>query len=190
MILLLSSVIMGILSGYFFKFSIPGNLITVLLMLLVFTVGVDIGSEENILFKIKKSLKTIFIQSFLIIVGSLFFGGLVSLFTNLTFKEAAGASAGLGWYSLSGIMISSLHSPFLGAVSFTTNVIREVLGIILIPIYSKFSQLGAISIGGATTMDTLLGVVSKSTNKENTLIGFGQGVVLSVAIPILISLIF
>ncbi|SHE31205.1 Membrane protein of unknown function [Marinitoga hydrogenitolerans DSM 16785] len=190
MILLLSAVIIGIISGYLISFNLPSNLITILLMSLVFVVGIDIGSEENILFKIKKSIKTIFIQSFLLIMGSLIFGGFVSFFSTLSFKEAMGAAAGFGWYSLSGVMISSLYSPFLGAISFTANVFREILGIIFIPLYAKFSELGAISIGGATTMDTLLGIVAKSTKKENTLVGFGQGVIVSIAVPIIISLIF
>ncbi|BBE30839.1 membrane protein [Tepiditoga spiralis] len=190
MILLLSAVILGILFGLFSGFSISGNLITVLLMILVFTVGVDIGLEENILQKIKASIKTILIQSILTILGTLTFSGFVAFFTSLTVKEAIGAASGLGWYSLSGVMISGMYSPVLGAISFTSNVIREVLGILLIPIVSKFSELGAISIGGATSMDTLLGIISKNTNKKNTLVAFGQGVVLSITVPLLISIIF
>jgi uncharacterized membrane protein YbjE (DUF340 family) len=190
MILLISSVIFGIISGFFINIKIPESLITILLMMLVFSVGVDIGSEERVLYKIKSSLKVIFIQSFLVILGSLIFGGFVSFFTQLTFKEALGASAGMGWYSLSGVMISSLYSPFLGAVAFLSNVIREVLSIILIPIYSKISENGAIGIAGAPSMDTLLGVVSKSVRKDKILLSFGQGVILSIIIPFLITIIF
>ncbi|GAB6189415.1 lysine exporter LysO family protein [Marinitoga arctica] len=190
MILLISSVVAGIISGYFININIPDNLITLLLMALVFSVGVDIGSEEKILLKLKISLKIIFIQSFLVIIGSLVFGGFVSFFTQLNFKEAMGAAAGMGWYSLSGVMISSIYSPFLGAVAFLSNVFREILGILFIPLYVKISQHGAIGIAGAPSMDTLLGIVSKSVNRDKVLISFGQGVILSVVIPILITLIF
>ncbi|KAF2955302.1 lysine exporter LysO family protein [Marinitoga sp. 38H-ov] len=190
MILLISAVVFGIITGYYFDLQISENIITILLMALVFSVGVDIGSEEKILHKIKSSLRIIIIQSFLVIIGSLLFGGFVSFFTQLSFKESLGAAAGMGWYSLSGIMISSLYSPFLGAVAFLSNVIREVLGILLIPIYSKISENGAIGIAGAPAMDTLLGVVSKYVKKEKILISFGQGVILSIIIPILISIIF
>ncbi|AEX84832.1 hypothetical protein XO10_02000 [Marinitoga sp. 1135] len=190
MILLLSAVVLGIISGFFIDINLPSNLITVLLMLLVFSVGVDIGSEERILSKLKSSLKVILIQTSLTIFGSLVFGGFVSFFTQLTFKEAMGAAAGMGWYSLSGVMISSLYSPFLGAVAFLSNVFREVLGILLIPLYARVSQLGAIGIAGAPSMDTLLGVVSKSVDKDKILISFGHGVLLSISIPIIITLIF
>lgn len=190
MILLISSVALGILLGYFVNIPIPENLITILLMVLVFSVGIDIGSEEKILLKIKSSLKVIFVQTFLVIIGSLVFGGFVSFFTELNFKEALGAAAGMGWYSLSGVMISSMYSPFLGAVAFLSNVFREIMGILLIPLYAKFSEYGAIGIAGAPAMDTLLGVVSKSVKKEKILISFGQGVILSILIPVLITLIF
>jgi len=190
MILLLSAVTAGIVSGIYFNFHLPSNLTTILLMFLVFSVGVDIGSEEKILSKLKASMKNILFQSILTILGSLTFGSLAIFFTGLNLKESLGASAGFGWYSLSGVMITNLYSPVLGAISFTANVIREVLAIILIPIVAKWSPLGAVSIGGATSMDSMLGVISKSTDKETTLIAFGQGVILSISVPILLTIIF
>lgn len=190
MILLISAVVLGILCGLFLNFPINSNIITVLLMILVFCVGLDIGSQQEIGKKIRSKIKTILIQTALTICGSLLFAGISGVFTGLSFKEAAGAGAGMGWYSLSGVMISDLYSAELGAVSFTANVIREVLAIVTIPLFSKVSELGAISVGGATTMDTMLGVVSKSTSAENTLVAFGQGVLLSMAVPVLITLIF
>jgi uncharacterized membrane protein YbjE (DUF340 family) len=39
-------------------------------------------------------------------------------------------------------------------------------------------------------MDTLLGLISKNNSKENTVIAFGQGVMLSLSVPLVISLIF
>ena len=190
MILLLSSVVVGVVAGRFLNFQVPDNLFTILLMILVFVVGIDIGSEENILKKIKVNLKIIVLQSFFMMVGSLVVVSIVSFFTQLTLKESLLAASGFGWYSLSAIMITDLYSPLLGAISFTSNVIREVIAIVIIPIAAKFSKLGAVSIAGATSMDTLLGIISKSTDKESTLIGFGQGVIVSSCVPLVISLIY
>jgi len=190
MILLLSSVVVGVFAGRFLNFQVPDNLFTILLMILVFVVGIDIGSEENILKKIKVNLKIIVLQSFFMMVGSLVVVSIVSFFTQLTLKESLLAASGFGWYSLSAIMITDLYSPLLGAISFTSNVIREVIAIVIIPIAAKFSKLGAVSIAGATSMDTLLGIISKSTDKESTLIGFGQGVIVSSCVPLVISLIY
>lgn len=126
MILMLSAVTCGILLGRFFTLPVPDFILTVLLMALVFFVGLEIGSEEGIFKKIKKELALILIQSALVISGTLVFGWLAcllipsSLFSG---KETMGAAAGMGWYSLSGVMISEMHSPLLGTVSFTANLI-------------------------------------------------------------------
>lgn len=190
MIRLVLAVIIGIIFGRFVKLEIPNWIFTLLLMFLVFIVGVDIGGEEKILNKIRSNLGKIFIQSFLTIIGSFLGAALVSFITDLSLKESIGAASGLGWYSLSGIMITNLYSPILGAVSFTSNVLRELISIVIIPLLSKITPLGAISAAGATSMDTLLGLISKYTSKEETLIAFGQGVILTALIPFLITLIF
>jgi len=179
-----------IFSGRFVKVEIPDGVFTLLLMLLVFVVGVDVGGEEKILSKMKSNLGKMFIQSFLTIVGSLLGATFVILMTDLTLKESVGAAAGLGWYSLSGIMITNLYSPMLGAISFTSNVLRELISILLIPLLSRLTSLGAISAAGATSMDTLLGLISKYTTKEETLIAFGQGIIITALVPLLITLIF
>jgi uncharacterized membrane protein YbjE (DUF340 family) len=150
----------------------------------------DIGREENILSKIKVNIKHIISQSLLTIIGTFLFAWLVSFLLPYSMKETIGASAGFGWYSLSGIMISQLYSPLLGTVSFLSNVFRELLSIILLPFLAKINQRAAISTAGATAMDVLLGLISKSTSRKNTLIAFGQGVILSLLVPLMISFIF
>lgn len=190
MIQMVVAVIGGILVGRFTQFEIPDWIFTMLLMFLVFVVGIDVGSEEKILSRIKSNLLKILIQTFLTITGSLFGAIFVSFVTTLTLKESIGAAAGLGWYSLSGIMIAKLYSPFLGAISFTSNVFRELLSIFIVPILSKKTPYGAISAAGATSMDTLLGLISRYTSKEDTLLAFGQGVIITAIVPFLISFIF
>ncbi|MCD6545381.1 MAG: lysine exporter LysO family protein [Thermotogae bacterium] len=190
MIQMILAVVIGIVLGRLVKFEIPDWTFTILLMFLVFIVGVDIGSEEKILSKIKSNLGKMFIQGFLTIAGSLFGAIFVSFITDLSLKESIGAAAGLGWYSLSGIMITNLYSPLLGAISFTSNVLRELLSIVIIPFLSMITPLGAISAAGATSMDTLLGLISKCTSKEETLIAFGQGVIITALVPLLIIFIF
>jgi len=96
----------------------------------------------------------------------------------------------MGWYSLSGVMISEMHSPLLGTVSFTANLIRETLAILLIPVLSRFSPLASVSIGGAAAMDVLLGLISKHNRLSVTLIAFGQGVICSLMVPVILTIIF
>ena len=190
MLVMIGALVIGILFGRFFNFKVPGDMITLILMLLVFFVGVDIGREEGILKRLKSNLFSILSQTIMIILGTFCFSALASFFMPFSIKETVGAAAGFGWYSLSGVMISSLHSPLLGTVSFVSNVFRELLSILLIPVLAKINQRAAVSIAGATSMDVLLGLCSKNTTRDNTLIAFGQGVLLSLSVPVFISLIF
>jgi uncharacterized membrane protein YbjE (DUF340 family) len=190
MIQTLAVFLAGIFFGKFIHFEIPEWFFTILLVALVFTVGISIGNEEKILSKIKKNLNTIIILSVLTITGSLFGGFIASFFTKLDIREAVGASAGLGWYSLSAIMISEVHSHSLGTISFIANIFRELLSIIVVPFLAKITKYGAISCAGATSMDTLLGLISKYVPKQEVLVAFGHGVILSTFVPVLITFIF
>jgi uncharacterized membrane protein YbjE (DUF340 family) len=189
-LIMIAALAVGILFGNLSGFVVHSDIITGILMVLVFLVGMDIGREENILSKIKVNIKHIISQSLLTIIGTFLFAWLVSFLLPYSMKETIGASAGFGWYSLSGIMISQLYSPLLGTVSFLSNVFRELLSIILLPFLAKINQRAAISTAGATAMDVLLGLISKSTSRKNTLIAFGQGVILSLLVPLMISFIF
>ena len=193
MMLMLSAVAGGIFLGRFFTLPVPDYFVTVLLMALVFFVGLEIGSEEGIFKKIKKELALILIQSALVISGTLIFGWFSCYLirsSGFSGKETMGAAAGMGWYSLSGVMISEMHSPLLGTVSFAANLIRETLAILFIPILSRFSPLAAVSIGGAASMDVLLGLISKHNRLSVTLIAFGQGVICSLMVPVILSIVF
>ena len=64
--------------------------------------------------------------------------------------------AGLGWYSLSGALLTRLHSPELGALAFLSNVLREILAILLMPLLVPsergFAKRGkAILLSGGTS---------------------------------------
>ncbi|HPE68444.1 MAG TPA: lysine exporter LysO family protein [Thermotogota bacterium] len=190
MILMLSAVVAGIVCGRFLGFHLPSELVTGLLMVLVFVVGLDVGGEEKILSSIKANIPLILVQSSVTIGGTLLFAALGVLFLPLSLKEAMGVSAGFGWYSLSGVMISEMASPFLGAVSFAANIFREMIAIVCIPLLSRFSPLGSISLGGAASMDVLVGLIARHNSKKNTLVAFGQGVLVTLSVPVVISLFF
>ncbi len=183
-------VILGIFVGRFAHYPIPSNLSWVVLMFLIFFAGVNIGAEENVLKKLSKTIKRSIILVILTILGTYLGAVIISFFIPISLKESVLAASGFGWYSLSAIMISNLYSPYLASISFIANVLRESMGIIFIPLVSKFSPYGAISMGGSPSMDTLLGIVAKSNDRETTLISFGHGVILSLITPFIISLIF
>ncbi|MGL4538299.1 MAG: LysO family transporter, partial [Cetobacterium sp.] len=81
-------------------------------------------------------------------------------------------------------------SPELGSVAFLSNVFREVLAILTIPLIAKsIGSFESISTAGATAMDTLLPVINKSNSSDISVIAFFSGVVLTTSVPVLVPLI-
>ena len=74
-------------------------------------------------------------------------------------------SSGFGWYSLSGIILTQLHSAEIGTIAFLTNIFRELITVVSIPFIAKYlNDYTAIAPAGATSMDSTLPIISKYTN--------------------------
>ena len=68
------------------------------------------------------------------------------------------------------------------------NVLGEnYSAIIITPFAVKKSKYGTISVAGATSMDTLLGVITMYSDRETALISFGHGFIISILVPIIVN---
>ena len=160
---------------------------SVLLFLMVLFVGMDIGLNKDILGKIKGMGAKILCLPAAVILGSIAGGALCSLFMPESLGQCMSVTAGMGWYSLSGALITDAGYPVLGAVSFLTNVIREVTAIIIIPVVAKrLNFYCAIAPAGATAMDTALPAISRATNGKFAMIAFICGLLCSMPVVILV----
>ncbi|MGL4999338.1 MAG: lysine exporter LysO family protein [Cetobacterium sp.] len=188
-----SSIVIGTLIGLFFNTSFlslySDYFIDLGLCLLLFFVGIDIGKNSNVFFKLKKYGHRIWFLPFSTILGSLFGGFLGSFILPISIGECLAISSGLGWYSLSAIELSKI-SIELGSVAFLSNVFREVIAILIIPIVAKhIGSFESISVAGATAMDTLLPIINKSNSSDISIVSFFSGVILTASVPILVPLI-
>jgi len=100
---------------------------------------------------------------------------------------AIGAAS--GWYSLVGPLLATIN-PLYGLIGFLANMFRESLHILLYPLASaKGYALPAVAMGGATSMDTGLPVIAIYGDKAAMLTGMIQGVVITLAAPLVLSLL-
>ena len=192
-ILIFASVVIGILFGYFFlnggEQSWLDSVTNYSLAVLLFGVGIDIGASREILNDLRLMGWKLIVIPILIALGSLLGSVLTGLFFGFAAGESAAVGAGFGWYSLSGVLISKLHSTELGSLAFLTNVFRELLTVMILPLVAKhFGSLAAIAPGGATTMDVTLPLVKESGGEAVVIPAFVSGAVLSALVPILVPL--
>lgn len=189
--LIIATVGAGILIG---RYALPAGavplldkIVTYALALMVFGVGIDIGRNRKAFNNLKALGWRVLMVPAAIAAGSLMGAAAGTAVLAMPLKEALAVGAGLGWYSLSGVLIAELYSVELGAIAFLANVFREMLAFITIPFLVGYvGKLAAIAPGGATTMDSTLPLITKATDSQTALIAFMSGLVLTAVIPFLI----
>ncbi|KPU28054.1 membrane protein [Caloranaerobacter sp. TR13] len=170
-------------------FSYTGWVIDLGLCLLLFLVGIEIGFNKESLTRVKKIGFKLILIPIMIILGSILGSILGGIVIGMEYNEAGAVGAGLGWYSLSSVLLSS-YSTELAALAFMSNVIREIIAFISIPLIVKYiGDLESIAPAGATAMDTSLPIITKATNASISIIAFVTGVILSSAVPVLVPIL-
>lgn len=172
------------------ELSLINLLITINLYLLLFFTGVCAGNVDFISV-LKKNNYFFLLFPLLALAGSLIttLGFNLLLGTGLP-KGGAGIGAGMGYYSIAAVLNKELSSDFCGILALTSNLMREIFTIIFCPILVKiFGPLAPISTGGATSMDTTLPFIRKYSGEEFFLLAFMNGVILTLLVPLVISLV-
>ena len=190
---IIATVFVGALAGYFFMPAAfvdnAEHVLTVGLCLLLFMVGIDIGRQGTVLKDIRRNGLRIFAVPFLVLLGSFAGAAAVSPVVGLSLHDGSAVAAGLGWYSLAPVLISE-HSAELGAVSFLSNIMRELMAIVSIPLVAKYvGYIEACAPAGAASMDTCLPLVEKATDSKTAVYSFVSGFVLTWIIPVLVPAI-
>lgn len=104
--------------------------------------------------------------------------------------EGLAISAGFGWYTLAPSVISGAGHAVAGAVSFLHNVLRETLGIILLPLAaSKIGCIEAVTLPGTCAMDVCLPIVERSCSAETLPYSFTTGMAACLFSALLVPLI-
>lgn len=191
--IILATVVAGMLSGYFFIpdsfIAVSGNIMTIGLCVLLFTAGIDMGSQKGILEDIKRNGIRIIMIPVFIYVGTCFGGAAAALILKYTLLETTTIAVGMGWATLAPILIAE-KSAELSAVSFLANIMREFFSIAFVPLIAKkIGYIEAVAPAGGTAMDTSLPVIERSTNSFVVICSFISGMILSCTVPLVTPLL-
>lgn len=179
-------VILGAVAGYMLDFEFLRHsqaLVEPVIYLMIFVSGLGIGYSLRKRRPEKKLLFHIITTPVFSVIGSLLGGVLFGRFIGYDLWQSCLLSSGMGWYSLTSVMISK-YDVTLGLLSLMINLFREMLALMLTPAVAKYiGYLEAVTPGGATCMDTTLGVISASTDENTTIVAFSTGTILMIAVP-------
>lgn len=166
-----------------------GQIIQLGLYLLLFLVGLDLGRQEGMLSSVRQAGLRVVLVPLAVMVGTFTVTALAGLLLPLGPKDCVAAAAGFGWYSLAPTLLAP-YSLSVSAVSFLSNVMREIFSILAIPFVARYvGYVECAALPGAAAMDTVLPVVVGATHERITIYSFTSGVVLSLAVPILVPAI-
>jgi len=183
--------LVGGIFGIFPNWLLNEDLTMYALFVLMFLVGVSIGSDKGAFYVLRKMNLKVLLVPLLVVVGSLSGTAITSLLLNdISVQEAMAVGAGFGYYSLSSIFISEISGQELGVVALLSNIFREIITLLAVPVLVRyFGKLAGIASGGATAMDTTLPIIVKFTGKEYGIIAIFSGIILTILVPVLVTVI-
>ena len=159
-----------------------------LLRALLFFIGFDLGAELHRL-DLRRLPPSLLLAPFINISLSLGVGLTFGLLAGMGARDGSLITSGMGWYSLSSVLLAERGMMLLSILAFIHNVFRELLAIVSAPFAAKVSPLLPVYLGGATSMDVMLPFVQRYSGTEYTLVSFYSGVVCSIAVMPLVKLI-
>jgi len=182
------ALIVGVILGVLFtrlNVHIPFNS-WYLLLLFIFLIGIELAfTHFN---------RTWLSWKILIVPLAAFIGSCVAGFLNyfllddhFTLNEMLALAQGYGWYSMSGILFTQLHSAELGGIALLTDLFREIVAILLMYTMGWRFPRPAISSAGATSMDVTLAMVKQSCGTHYVPHAMMSGLLLSLLAPLLIT---
>ena len=160
------------------EFLITNDYSTTVLFCLLFAVGICIGSDKELLEKLKMQKPILLLVPLITILGSLLGAAVISVsIPDRALSDCLAVASGFGYYSVSSILITEYKSADLGVVALLSNIIRELSVLIFAPLMVRYAgKLSPICCAGATSMDSTLPVITRVSGNEFVFIAILHGI--------------
>lgn len=192
----------------FFPESFPvGEVSKWALYLLLFFVGLSVGSDSRFSEIIRTMRPKLLLIPLATIVGTLSFSALAAWLIGLSGMAACvtgglsvpdGLAVGSGftYYSLSSVLITQLKVPLVGAaaaawlgtVALLTNLFKEIAVLVGAPLMTRLAgPFAPICVGGAASMDVLLPSITSASGRQWAFVAVLHGAVIDFCVPFFVS---
>lgn len=153
-------------------------------------VGASIGSDPQTLKNFRALNPRLVLLPLCTILGTLVATALVSLLlSHRSLTDCLAVGSGFAYYSLSSIFITEYRGAELGTIALLSNICRELITLLAAPLLVRwFGRLAPIAAGGATTMDTTLPVIARTSGNELVVVSLFHGFVVDFSVPFLVTL--
>ena len=175
-----------------------GGLSFVALCGLLLCVGMSIGLNPDMKSDFKRLNPRLALLPIATILGSwvgamvafvIMLGGDGGIIQPRGLTDCLAIDSGFAYYSLSSIFITEYRGAELGTIALLTNIIREMITLLMTPLMAKwFGPLAPISSGGATTMDTTLPIITQTIGQRYVALSIFHGFVTDFSVPFLVTM--
>lgn len=189
------SLILGVVCGQWLfspdLVSLFGPISEYTLYILMFAVGISVGANKQVFRRLRQYHVKILIIPAGIVVGTVLAGFLCYLIVDMPLRDCLAVVCGLGWYSLSGVLLTNLAGATLGTMAFFSNLLREILSFLTIPFIAKhLNHYTAIAPAAATSEDTTLPLLMRCTSEDVAVMAVVNGVVCSALVPVILNFLY
>ena len=124
-----------------------GDYLVVGLCIMLGLIGFSMGLDGSIARILRNAGLGVILVPIFAVLGTLLGGAVYAALSPMTLREGLAISAGFGWYTMAPSVIASAGHTMASAVSFLHNVLREMLGIILLPVIAgKIGYIEAMPV--------------------------------------------
>lgn len=184
--------VLGIISSLFHILPAqPGSHISFYaLCALMTSVGISVGNDPQTLKNFRTLNPRLIFLPVMTIAGTLAGTAVISLLlTHRSLTDCLAIGSGFGYYSLSSIFITEYRGAELGTIALLANISREIITLLAAPLLVRwFGRLAPISAGGATTMDTTLPIITRTSGQEFVVVSIFHGFTVDFSVPFLVTL--
>lgn len=167
---------------------LDGDVSFVALCGLLLFVGLGIGLNPEMKKEVRSLSPRMALLPVVTIIGSWLGALLIWTVLHRTLSDSMAINSGFAYYSLSSIFITEYRGAELGTIALLANIIREMLTLLGAPLMARwFGPLAPISVGGATTMDTTLPILSQTLGQRYIALSIYHGFVVDFTVPFLVS---
>lgn len=167
---------------------LDGDVSFVALCGLLLFVGLGIGLNPEMKKEVRSLSPRMALLPVVTIIGSWLGALLIWTVLHRTLSDCMAINSGFAYYSLSSIFITEYRGAELGTIALLANIIREMLTLLGAPLMARwFGPLAPISVGGATTMDTTLPILSQTVGQRYIALSIYHGFVVDFTVPFLVS---
>ena len=165
---------------------------------LLFVVGVNVGLDSSLVKAMRELPLRVLFVPIIALVGTLV-GSVAAFYVlkwcglllpELSLHKILTLDAGMGYYSITTIMVGQVWGAEIASIALLVNLLRELTTVLGAPLLSRlFGRYAATSLGGATSMDTSLPIIMRTDGNAMVPVAAYTGIFLTVAVPFILSLL-